>query len=73
MTAVEKAKDIIRIYNLAINYTNSDKDAKECAIEEVDNILRRFKYLNFAYDYLYKKEYWIEVKKQLIKFKADEI
>ncbi len=65
MTPKEKAKDIIHVYNIAINYTNSDKNAKECAIEEVDEILRNIKNLNFAYEYLYKKEYWQEVKKEI--------
>ena len=65
MTPKEKAKDIIQVYNLAINYTNSHKNAKECAIKEVNEILCNIKNLNFAYEYLYKKEYWQDVKKEI--------
>jgi hypothetical protein len=72
MTPKEKAFDLIRLYR-NIEFDNGEncylmismKNAKQCALIALDEIMTALTYLPYGLDYLNKICYWEEVKQEI--------
>ncbi len=81
MTSKEKANELIDKYiNAEFNCKDCDMpfcdigctilstyEAKECALIAVDEILEALKVFDITYNYILKRDYWLEVKQEIEK------